>query len=415
MISIEEAWACIDERVRSLETERRAVDEALFHVLAEPVAASVDLPPFDASAMDGIVAYVRDVSEARDDAPVTLPLADEIAAGRRSDWPTLGDGMAARIFTGAPVPPGPVTMIPREVLDFGDGYVTVRAASPVGANIRRRGEELHTGDDILAKGTRLTAGTVAAASMAGVAHVTVRRRPRIAVITTGDEVVAPGGSLAPGQVYDANRAMLLGWARGEQLEVVECRHVADTQESLAAAIGEASERADLVVTTGGVSVGDHDHVLAAAASAGFETAFWKVAQKPGKPLYFGQKHAVSLLGLPGNPGAVFVNIHAFLDRIVDHYEGAARVRPWFELGTFAGQQRSRNRRAQWLRVRVSSGHRCRNTLIPLGAQGSHMLSNLADANAICLIPPRDEPVEDNELLRFFRLPHASRQERLCRS
>lgn len=404
MISIEQAWALIDKHVSELASEKCAVSASVGRVLAEDVMSVTDLPPFDQSAMDGVIVHAEDIAGAGPKSPVTLPIAGEIPAGRHAQWPTLERGTVARIFTGAPAPSGDVTMVPRERIVCEEGRCTFESAGSIGANIRRRGEEIATGAAVLSVGTRMTAGTIAAISMAGVAEVVARRRSRLAVITTGDEVISPGQALAPGQVYDANQAFLSAWAHEEGVEIVFCQHTADSKEALTEAIGEAAKIADLIVTTGGVSVGKHDHVLSSSEDAGFERRFWKVAQKPGKPLYFATRAGVSLLGLPGNPGAVFANAHAFLDRIVDRMEGALFIRPRLESGLLTSAQRARPERGQWLRVRASSDDAGVVRLKSLHGQGSHMLGNLASANAVAWIPAGVDTLDAGAHLRFFRLP-----------
>lgn len=410
MISIEQAWELIDEHVTQLARERCAVAKSVGRVLAEDVVSVTDLPPFDQSAMDGVVVHAKDIASASETSPITLPVLGEIPAGRHDTWPSLETGGVARIFTGAPVPAGEVTMVPRELIVRDGDSCTFVEPAPIGGNIRRRGEEISAGKIVLTAGSRMTAGTSAAASMAGIAEVIVRRRPRVAVITTGDEVVAPGAALEPGQVYDANQAFLSAWAEEEGVEIVFCQHIADSEDALQAAIEEAADLADVLVTTGGVSVGKHDHVLSSADNAGFTQRFWKVAQKPGKPLYFATRESVALLGLPGNPGAVFANAYAFLDRIIDRMEGASSARPHLESGALTSAQRARPERGQWLRVVAASDDSGVVRLSSLDGQGSHMLGNLAAANAVAWIPAGVDSAESGAQLKYFRLLSGLSQE-----
>ena len=384
MITIDQASAHYAERLRPLPTETCGVSDALGRVLAAAPTAATDLPPFDQSAVDGYALRHADVAAATADLPVGLPLRGEVAAGAASP-PALQPGTALRIFTGGPLPAGADTIARQEIVDRNGDRIALAAPLPVGADLRRRGEELTHGATLATPGTRVTPGVVAALSMAGVATVTVHRRPRIALLVSGDEVARPGVALQPGQIHDANGPLLQAWCRARDGVAPDVTFIDDTLAAVEAALAQALDRADLVLTTGGVSVGDRDFIREAAARLGVEEVFWRVRQKPGMPLYFGVRGASAILGLPGNPGAVMVGLHLHAERALSCLEGSGAGRPHWRMGRLAAAVRGDRARELLMRMRVSHDDQGVAQLSPLGRQASHMLSNLTEANALVRI------------------------------
>lgn len=306
MIEPADAVRLVCERVAPLAAERVALGAALGRFLAAPLPARADDPAFDNSAMDGYAVRAADVAGASAERPVTLAVVDESRAGapaRRA----LGPGEAIRIFTGAVVPEGADAVVMQEDTRAGEGAVHVGLAVPPGHHVRRRGEIVQSQDVLLPEGTELRAGEIALAASQGHAVVTVHRRPRVAILSTGDELRELGAALEGGAIHDSNTHGLAAAVR-EAGGIPRCLPLgADSQEALDALVAEGL-RDDLLLSTGGVSVGAYDLVHGAFAAAGIEEVFWKVRVKPGKPARFGVgPRGVPAVGLPGNPVSALVN------------------------------------------------------------------------------------------------------------
>ncbi|MBA1147775.1 molybdopterin molybdotransferase MoeA [Ectothiorhodospiraceae bacterium WFHF3C12] len=404
MITIEEALALCAEGLTPLAAERLPLAHALNRVLAEPARAQLDLPPFDQSAMDGYALASEGVSGASDGAPVRLGLSGEVAAARQAEYPRLADGTSMRIFTGGVVPSGADAVVKQEDVYVEDGRLVVSAPVTTGNNVRRRGEELAAGAELTAAGRRITPGMIGALAVAGVDDVPVHREPRIAVLVTGDEVSPAGADLPLGAIYDGNGPMLMAllehWGYGD----VELAYVEDDRGALEQAMDDVFAEADLVVTTGGVSVGDKDMVIPVAREMGIEEVFWRVRQKPGKPLFLGRaEDGPVLLGLPGNPGAVAVGAQIYLRRLLDVLEGVAEPGPHLYQGRLALETEADPGRDSWLRAVWWTGRDGGIQLEPLGRQASHMLSNLCHANALLRLPASAEAYPAGSAVRWLPL------------
>jgi molybdopterin molybdotransferase len=277
---------------------------ALGRVLAEPVRSRVDLPAWDYSAMDGYAVRSAEVPVAG----VTLPVSQRIPAGRVPD--PLSPGTAARIFTGAPIPAGADSVLMQEACSSHGDRVTCNATTVAGANVRRRGEDVAAGSLVVEAGVRLQPQHIGMAAAAGVAELPVRRRLRVAVFASGDELVMPGEPLRPGAIYNSNLFTATALLQALGCEVVDCGIVRDTFEATRAALEQAAAAADLVLASGGVSVGEEDHVKPAVEALG-ELNFWRLAIRPGKPLAFGSIGVTPFLGAPGNPVSLFVTFVLF--------------------------------------------------------------------------------------------------------
>jgi molybdopterin molybdotransferase len=318
MLEIEEALKLVLGEIQLMPTEVVPLAEAHGRILAEDVRSTVDVPPWDNSAMDGYAVRAEDTAEGE----VVLRLLETVGAGSVSSVP-VGPGTAVAIMTGAPVPPGADAVVMLERTDRSlQGNVRISGKASPGAHIRRRGEDVRNGETVLAAGSRLSPASVGLLASVGQVSALVRRRPVVALLSTGDEVVPPGQALGPGQIWSSNNAALAGVvleAGGLPLDRgIAPDRLQDTVEALRSAV----EEADVVLTTGGVSVGAFDVVKEAYAQLGADISFWKVNMKPGKPLAFGHvsvgDRRVPLFGLPGNPVSCLVNFYQF-------------VRPWLRL------------------------------------------------------------------------------------
>ncbi|MBN8759589.1 MAG: molybdopterin molybdenumtransferase MoeA [Thiobacillus sp. 65-69] len=299
-------------------TETVAVTGALGRVLAAPVRSAITVPPLDNSAMDGYAVRVADVPAAG----TRLPVSQRIQAGEVGA--PLAAGTAARIFTGAPVPPGADAVLMQEMCSAEGDAVVVNKRPAMGENIRRAGEDIRAGNEILAAGTRLGPAEMGLAASVGLGELSVFRRLKVACFFTGDELVSPGTPLGPGQIYNSNRYTLAGLIQGMGCELIDLGIVPDTLEATETALTRAAAEADVVVTSGGVSVGEADYVKAAVEKLG-RIEMWKVAMKPGKPIVYGRVGEADFVGLPGNPVSAFATFSLFVRPFLLKRMGAAHV------------------------------------------------------------------------------------------
>jgi molybdopterin molybdotransferase len=403
MIPLEEALAAYAQSLRPLGCEDVPILEALGRVLAEPLAATCDLPRLDQSAMDGYALRAADVALARPDAPLRLPVVLTLAAGAQGEQPVLAAGCAARILTGAALPRGADTVIPQEKVPRQGDELIFQAPWPAGRNIRWQGEEMRAGHPLADAGQRIGPGLLAALVNGGIVQARVRRRPRLAILVTGDEVRPAGSRLEPGEIPDSNgpliRALLARW--GQPAPRVE--YLRDRQTEVSCALARALDDSDLVITSGGASVGDRDYLPAVAQRLGVQRVFWKVAQKPGKPLYFGTRAGSALLALPGNPGAVLIGMLLHVRRALDVLEGAADPQPHWNSGVLAQPTARDAHRDCLLRMQLVWEEGLAK-LQPLPGQDSHMLGNLARAQALVWLPRGEAPAPAGSVVRWLALP-----------
>jgi molybdopterin molybdotransferase len=378
LLSIDEAIALVLSHVTVLEPEDVLLADADGRALAEIARSAVDLPPFPSSAMDGFALRAADT-------PGTLPIVDRIATGRPSSRP-LQRGEAMAIGTGGVVPDGADAVVPIELVEEqGEaGVVVVPDNVANGDNVRRRGGDLRAGDAVVEPGVRLGAARIGALAAAGVTSVRCIRRPRVAVLVTGSELRSPGETLEPGQIYDSNGFILAAQLRSAGADVERLPAVADDEAATRAAI-ECGLAADVLITTGGVSVGVHDLVRAAEAELGVEEIFWRVAMQPGKPVAFGVRGRTLVFGLPGNPVSSLVGFELFVRPALLALQGLADPKPAFRparLGAAARRLAARDALLR-ARIRVEGGELL---LDPLTGQQSHMIAHAAAADALVLVP-----------------------------
>lgn len=306
-------------RARALdEKETINISEGYNRILAQGLTSYVSVPPLDNTAMDGYAVRSQDCRQ-----PDTqLKVTQRIAAGQIGH--ALHKGEAARIFTGAPVPPQADAIVMQEDTSLDGDVVTVYKIPQPGDHIRRAGEDIRPGTDVLTPGARLKGAELGLAASIGVTKAKVMRRLKVATFSTGDELAEPGHAIKPGQIYNSNRAMLVGLLTGLGAEVIDLGVVKDTREATLAALKEASKQADVVITTGGVSVGEEDHVKAAVEQLG-RIDIWKVAMKPGKPVVYGRIGGADFIGLPGNPVSAFATFCLFARPFLLKRMGANQV------------------------------------------------------------------------------------------
>jgi len=374
LISIDDARAAVMSSCVPLEAEPVAIDDALDRVLAADLVAAADVPGFDNSAMDGFA-----VRSAASSGP--LRIVGESRAGAPADV-ALADGEAIRISTGALLPAGADAVVPVEQVREADGTVVATEPAAPGQHVRRAGEDLRGGAVVLAAGTTLTPGALGIAVGAGAPALACARRPRVAILCTGDELRAPGAPLGPGEIHNSNAVMLAALAQRAGALVVAARTVRDDRATTEAALADALAGADVVVLSGGVSVGPHDHVKPALAALGVEERFWRVDLQPGKPTWFGTRGRQLVFGLPGNPVSSFVTFVLFARPALRMLQGAPGVPPG-ESATLT-EDVSRRRRTQAVRVRLASPDGVL-TATPTGPPGSHVTTSLAVADALAFV------------------------------
>lgn len=407
LLRLEEARARMLTGVRPLPAEWVSWAQALGRVLAEPVDTQVSLPPWDNSAMDGFAVRAADVSGASLTEPIVLEVIGEVAAGHAPDT-SLRVGTAMRVLTGALVPPGADAVVPVEDTDAPRGvaarpkHVAIHRGAATGAHIRLAGEDVRAGERVLSAGHSINAARLALAAATGHARLLVHRRPRVAVIATGDELVPAGQPLGAAGIHDSNSVSLAAQVLAAGAEPVVLGIVRDRFDEVVARLREGIGCADMVIASGGVSVGAHDVVKDAFEAVG-TLDLWRVAVQPGKPVAFGHaergqrgeggeggdRQAVLLFGLPGNPVSTFVTFELFvrpvLRRLAGYADATGRMLVRAEL--VGPITKSPGRRA-FLRVRLepdpdrSIGWRA----VLAGSQGSHVISALAEANGLAIVP-----------------------------
>ncbi len=392
--TLEEALELILAHAERLPPEPVELARATGRVLAEPALARADLPPFPSSAMDGYAVRAAET-------PGRLPIGARIAAGSPLSG-ALPVGTVAAIATGAAVPEGADAVVPVERTAEVDGHVEIPAPAEPNAHVRPRGGDVRAGDTVVEQGEILHAAQIGALAAAGVAEVVCARRPRVAVLATGSELQAPGEELRPGQIYESNRTMIASVLTTAGADVVELPVVPDDEEAHERALEEGLT-ADVLVSSGGVSMGPHDLVRRIASRLGVEEVFWGVAVKPGKPLSFGVRGSTLVFGLPGNPVSTLVGSVLFVCPALLARQGANTPGPSFELGRTARALHRNEHRDEFVRARRmidDDGV----VLEPIVGQESHMIVRASTADALVHVPRGSGQIAGGERVRFLNLP-----------
>lgn len=385
--AIKDSLTSFDDAMESLLSSAQATNatesvdtaSAMGRVLAQSLVSSINVPPLDNSAMDGYAVISQDITQCG----VTLPVSQRICAGEVGQ--PLQAGTAARIFTGAPVPDNADAVVMQEFCERIDDNVTINQTVKLRQNIRDAGEDIDEGDEILTTGTYLRAQELGLAASIGCSPLTVFKKIKVGLFFTGDELVEPGNPLPPGKIYDSNRYTLLGLIQAMGCEVVDLGIVPDDLESTKQALQRAADQADLVITSGGVSVGEEDYIRIALEQLG-ELKMWRIAMKPGKPLAFGMVGDTPFMGLPGNPVSVFVTYCLFVSPFLKSMQGRVDVLPKSLSMTAAFDWPKPGKRQEYLRARVIVDEEGQSAVEVFSHQGSGVLTSTSWAEGLVMIP-----------------------------
>lgn len=401
LLPVDQALAAILERLPQTMPVRKQLEQALGFTLAEDLTAALTLPPQAVSAMDGYAVRGADVTQL----PCQLTRIAESAAGHPWDG-EIAAGQAVRVFTGAAIPDGADTIVIQEDVDLvaeeNGVVITVRSAEPVGRYIRPAGLDITAGQVILPAGTLLSARSIGLAIAAGLTTATVRACPRVGVLSTGDELVRPGEMPGPGQIISSNASFLMNFITACGGHAVDLGIARDKPGAMLKAVQQAGAL-DLVVTTGGASVGTHDHIVSdLGSSAENALNFWKIAMRPGKPLISGNVNDIPLIGLPGNPVSTAVCALVFVRPAIAHMVGGSADPLQFELPLSVDVE-ANDQRQDYIRAVISTKDG-RQTVTPAPRQDSSMMSVLANANAFIIRPPFDPAKAAGERVWVMPLP-----------
>lgn len=390
MVTVEQALATILAKIKSKGVEKIPIGEALGRTLAEDIVAKRNNPPLDNSAMDGYALIAGDIQSATPENPVPLKVTEEIAAGYQSDA-TLQPGQAFRIMTGAPIPKGADAVLMQEDTDRDGDTVLVKDKADVGENIRLAGEDVRSGALVIPKGSAITPAQIGMMAVVGRSQIYVSQRPRVAILSTGDEIKDLDDELSGPCIYNSNGYMLSAQIKSAGGIPVYLGIARDTEEDLMEKFNWALE-CDLVVSSGGVSVGDYDLVKASLKKMGQDMLFWKVAMKPGKPLAFGKIGDTPIFGLPGNPVSSFVSFEQFVRPSIRKVLGLSRLTAKVVQAKLTRDIRKKAGRLHFLTSVVSwDNGEC--TVTPAQEQGSGILMSTVKANGLLIFPLDDSEIK----------------------
>jgi molybdopterin molybdotransferase len=397
---VTEALSAVLAGAEPLPEEMVALDAAHHRVLARDVAALRTQPPQAMSAMDGYAVRSADASAVA----ARLKVIGEVAAGRPFEK-TVGKGEAVRIFTGGVVPEGADAIIIQEDTVVEGGGITITEAAIAGRHMRPAGVDFRKGEILLARGTHLTDRDLSLAAGMNYAELPVRRRPKVAILATGDELVMPGSNPGPGQIVYSNGYALRALARQEGAETIDLGIATDTVEATTRGIRRARDSgADILITTGGASVGDHDLVKQSLEAEGVTIAFWRIAMRPGKPMMHGRLGALRVIGLPGNPVSAYVCGFLFLVPLIRALSGRTDIHHAHETALLGRDVAANDMREDYLRARLEVRKDGELVATPVDHQDSSLLANLAAARALVIRPPFAPAARAGSPCDIFRLP-----------
>ncbi|MBV8954637.1 MAG: molybdopterin molybdotransferase MoeA [Solirubrobacterales bacterium] len=394
LITIRDAQRTVLEATTRLDPEPVDIEHALDRVLATALTAAGDVPPFACSAMDGY-AVIADGQQGR------LAIVGESRAGTPSEH-TINAGETIRISTGAALPLGATAVVRQEDVSRNGETIELQVSPEPGANVRHPGEDMRAGTPVLAAGTQLEAPHLGAAVAAGAGSVIVTRRPKVSVLCTGDELRAPGEALGPGEIHNSNAPMLAALAIHAGAAAGSPQRLPDDAAATEAGLAAALEAADVLIVTGGVSVGPHDHVRPALSRLGVEQHFWGVSLQPGKPTWFGTHEETLVFGLPGNPVSAAVTFSLFVNPALATMLGTEAPRPPAKQARLSTAVPRNPAREQAIRIRLERTT-SEPAATPNGPQGSHILTSLLGADALALIAPGEGDVPVGTLVELAHL------------
>ena len=402
MISLKQAKSIISENIFILKDEKVNIKQSVGRILRENIVASFPSPRFDNSAMDGFAVRAGDTKNATADKPTELKIVDISSAGTPSDI-TIGLGECIQCMTGAEIPKGADSIVMVEdTSGFSDNsHVKVMISVPHGAHIRKKGEEINIDDLLIKKGTRITANELGTCATFGYGKLSVSKKPKISIFGTGNELVEPGEKLAKGQIYNSNLYVFKDLAEkaGSKIEMSEV--IKDDKDSLKSFLSEALEVSDVIISSGGVSMGRYDYVRDVFIDLGVKEHFWKVAQKPGKPLFFGTKENKLIFGLPGNPVSSFIGFMEWVWPVLITMMGEKSEKSIYGILDEPFPRERTKHRFLFGRAKYKNG---KLVCHPTNRIGSHMLTSALGANCILGSDPGDGPLNPGDLIRVNLLP-----------
>jgi molybdopterin molybdotransferase len=378
--------------VALVDEETVMLDEALGRVLSQPVASTINVPAWDNSAMDGYAVRHRDINGLD-----TLPVVQRIPAGTNGQ--PLVAGTAARVFTGAPIPEGADTVVMQEMVTREGESIRINGDVMQGSNIRSAGEDIRSGDKVIEIGTRLHPQHVGLAASTGIDKLVVKRKLKVAIFTTGDELTMPGHALEEGKIYNSNRYLFRGLLEKMGCEVVDLGNVADQYNATCEALTIAAAKADLILSSGGVSVGEEDYVKKALEDLG-SLDLWKIAVRPGKPLAFGNVNDIPFIGIPGNPVSLFVTFSIFVRPFILRSMGVSDVTP-VEYKVVAGFDWQRpDKRAEYMRAKLVTNDEGLTVVNVYPSRSSGVLSSVTWADGVVVINP-EQKLKKGDKVRYI--------------
>ena len=395
MVTVQQAKRLLANNIISLEPIYLNLEAALGHIIAEDISTPIDLPPFTSSAMDGYAIRISDVN--RIDS-VKLKISGEVKAGNPNTL-AVNEGCAIRIYTGAPIPIGADRVVIQENTQQIRDHVIIKVIPEENENIRWQGEEIKKGKKVINKGILINPGTIGFLSVMGIPKVKVIRKPRVYLIVTGNELVNPGDILEPGQVYDSNSFAISSALKEMGIDDIKLVRKKDNFNAIERVFKKAVIESDMIIFTGGVSVGKYDYVRELVDNVKFETVFYKVEQKPGKPLYFGKYKKKVIFGLPGNPVSSLVCFYEYVYFALRKMMGHSHIYLEEKSLPLLKTIKSKNNKVNFLSGSVSRG-----SVMLLQNQKSHMMSSFAKANCLIVVPKYRKILKKGENVKVHILP-----------